>query len=171
MTPFWRHNDVITSSCVQWGQVYAYHMHTQKPVRARVQVFSKLRKSTTLKTQYFLHTVRNSWSIHYSDVIMGATASQITRLTIVFSIVYSDADQRKHQSSASLAFVRWIHRGRWIPRTNGQLRGKCFHLLTSSWSSIKYVGDQESKNFDNYRKVSDISRTKFQNSNVSRLIL
>ena len=39
--------------------------------------------------------------------------------------------QRKHQSSASLAFVRGIHRDRWIPRTKGQLRGKCFHLMTS----------------------------------------
>ena len=48
---------------------------------------------------------------HYVDVIMGAIASQITSLTIVYSIVYSDADQRKHQSSASLAFVRGIHRG------------------------------------------------------------
>ena len=42
---------------------------------------------------------------------MGAIASQITSLTIVYSAVYSDADQRKHQSSASLAFVRGIHRG------------------------------------------------------------
>ena len=42
---------------------------------------------------------------------MGAIASQITSLTIVYSIVYSDTDQRKHQSSASLAFVRGIHRG------------------------------------------------------------
>ena len=49
-----------------------------------------------------------SW--HYSDVIMGTIASQITSLTIVYSNVYSDADQRKHQSSASLAFVRGIHR-------------------------------------------------------------
>ena len=48
---------------------------------------------------------------HYSDVIMGATASQITSLPTVFSTVYSDADQRKHQSSVSLAFVRGIHRG------------------------------------------------------------
>ena len=48
---------------------------------------------------------------HYNDVIMGAIASQITSLTIVYSIVYSDADQRKHQSSASLAFVLGIHRG------------------------------------------------------------
>ena len=39
---------------------------------------------------------------------------------------------KKHQSSASLAFVRRIHRDRWIPRTKGQLRGKCFHLMTSS---------------------------------------
>ena len=42
---------------------------------------------------------------------MGAMASQITSLTIVYSTLYSDPDQRKHQSSASLAFVREIHRG------------------------------------------------------------
>ena len=48
--------------------------------------------------------------LHYSDVIMSAMASQITSLTIVYSTVYSGADQRKHQSSASLAFVRGIHR-------------------------------------------------------------
>ena len=42
---------------------------------------------------------------------MGTIASQITSLTIVYSTVYSDADQRKHQSSAPLAFVRGIHRG------------------------------------------------------------
>ena len=42
---------------------------------------------------------------------MGAIASKISSLTIVYSIVYSDADQRKHQSSASLAFMRGIHRG------------------------------------------------------------
>ena len=48
---------------------------------------------------------------HYNDVTMGAIASQITSLTIVYLTVYSDVDQRKHQSSASLAFVRGIHRG------------------------------------------------------------
>ena len=41
---------------------------------------------------------------------MGTIASQITSLTILNSTVYSGADQRKHQSSASLAFVRGIHR-------------------------------------------------------------
>ena len=43
-------------------------------------------------------------------VIMGAMASQTTSLTIVYSTVYSGADHRKYQSSASLAFVRGIHR-------------------------------------------------------------
>ena len=42
---------------------------------------------------------------------MGLIASQITSLMNVYSTVYSDADQRKYQSSASLAFVRGIHRG------------------------------------------------------------
>ena len=44
----------------------------------------------------------------YCDVKMGTIASQITSLTIVYSTVYSGADQWKHQSSASLAFV-------WVP--------------------------------------------------------
>ena len=51
--------------------------------------------------------------LSYDDVIRSAIASQITSLTIVYSTAYPGADQSKHQSSASLAFV-------WIPRTNGQ---------------------------------------------------
>ena len=52
-----------------------------------------------------------AWNFHYCDVIMSPMASQITSLAIVYSIAYSGTDQRKHQSSASLAFVRGIHRG------------------------------------------------------------
>ena len=44
--------------------------------------------------------------IHYSDVILRAMAFQITNLTVVYSTAYSGADQRKYQSSASLAYVR-----------------------------------------------------------------
>ena len=47
---------------------------------------------------------------HYSDVIMLAMASQVTCVSIVYSAVCSSADQRKHESFASLAFVRGIHR-------------------------------------------------------------
>ena len=75
-------------------------------------------------------------SEHYIDVIMTTMASQITSLTLVYSTVYSDADQRKHQSSASLVFVWGIHRDRWIPHTKGQLRGFFFHLMTSSCLAI-----------------------------------
>ena len=57
---------------------------------------------------------------NYNDVIMNAVASQITSLTIVNSTVYSGADQRKHQSSASLAFVRGIRRWPMDSRTKGQ---------------------------------------------------
>ena len=52
-------------------------------------------------------TMASPRSGHYGDVIMSAMASQITGLTIVYSTVYSGADQRKHQCSASLAFA-WI---------------------------------------------------------------
>ena len=46
---------------------------------------------------------------HYNDVIMTTMVSQISSLTIVYSTVYPGSDERKHQSSASLAFVSGIH--------------------------------------------------------------
>ena len=49
-------------------------------------------------------------SNHYSDVIMGVMASQITGVSIVYPNAYSATDPRKHQSFASLGFVRGIHR-------------------------------------------------------------
>ena len=49
------------------------------------------------------------WKHHYNDAIMSMMASQITSRRIVYSSIYWGADQRKHQSSASLAFVRGIH--------------------------------------------------------------
>ena len=71
---------------------------------------------------------------HYSDVIMITIASQITGVSIVYSADCSGADQRKHQSSASLAIVRETAGDWWILLTKGQWHGKCFHLMTSSWS-------------------------------------
>ena len=56
--------------------------------------------------QYFIF----SGIVHNCDVIMGAMASQITSLMIVYATAHSGADQRKHQSTTSLAFVRGIHR-------------------------------------------------------------
>ena len=50
------------------------------------------------------------WITHCNDDIMGAITSQITSPTIVYSIFNSGANQRKQQSSASLAFVWRIHR-------------------------------------------------------------
>ena len=47
---------------------------------------------------------------HYSGVIMNARASQITSVSIVHPTVYSGANQRKHESSASMTFVRGIPR-------------------------------------------------------------
>ena len=56
------------------------------------------------------HNRARTMCTHYKDVIMRAMVSQITGVSIVCWTVCSGADQRKHQSSASLAFVRGIHR-------------------------------------------------------------
>ena len=69
-----------------------------------------------------------------NEFIMGSMASQITSLMIVYSTVYLGVDQRKHQSSASLAFVRGIHRWPVNSPQKGPVTRKCFHLMTSSCS-------------------------------------
>ena len=63
---------------------------------------------------------------HYSDVTMSAIASQITGVTIVYSTVCSGADQRIHQSSSSLAFVRGIHRSPVTSPHKGPVTRKMF---------------------------------------------
>ena len=74
--------------------------------------------------------------LYYCDVIMGTTASQITSLTIVYLTVYSGTDQRKHQNSASLAFVRGFHRWPVISPHKGPVTRKLFPFddVIMSWS-------------------------------------
>ena len=90
-----------------------FHCSTKTRRNIMINNYSEIEKAIGKSdpfVQRMIHTIRNGWS-HYGDVIMGTIASQITSLTIVYSTVYSGAYQRKHQSSAPLAFVRVIHRG------------------------------------------------------------
>ena len=67
----------------------------------------------TLRSFYEIALRSMAWDLtdnHYSDVKMSTMASQITGVSIVYLTISSGADQRKHQSFASLAFVRGIHR-------------------------------------------------------------
>ena len=68
------------------------------------------------------------------DAIMGTMASQITSLTIVYSIVHSGADQRKHQSSASLAFCEGNSPVTGEFPHKWPVMHTFFHLMTSSWA-------------------------------------
>ena len=91
-----------------------------------------------------LHLVSKhaSWWVtlfHYSDVIMGVMVSQITVILIVYSTVCSGADQRKHQSSTSLAFVRGNHWWQMNSLLKGPVMWKRFAcedtiMSVSKWS-------------------------------------
>ena len=51
---------------------------------------------------------------------MGAVASQITSLTIVYSTVYTDADQENIKAPRHWPLCGEFTGDQWIPRTNGQ---------------------------------------------------
>ena len=74
--------------------------------------------SNTINTKYgfYLFDIKR----YYSDGIVGGMASQITSLTIVYSTVYSGADQRNDQISASWPLWGEFTADRWIPLTKGQ---------------------------------------------------
>ena len=77
---------------------------------------------------------------HYNDVIMSAMASQITSLTIVYSIVYSGTDERKHPvtsefpaqraSNAGNISIWWRHHANEANREN---MGKSVTLIHQNW--------------------------------------
>ena len=78
-----------------------------------------------------------SQGINYNDAIISAMASQITSLTVVYSTVYPGVDQRKHQSSTSLAFVRGIHRSPANSLHAGPVTRKVFPFV-----DVIMVGDE-----------------------------
>ena len=101
-----------------WATVYAFIRHPCMFMSTEF-LFEKRIRLVTIDLSYFrltyhTHDIQQECSglatdsPHYCDVLLGANTSQITSLSIVYSTVYSD--QWKHQSSASLAFVRGIHR-------------------------------------------------------------
>ena len=75
-----------------------------------VREFKMRPKFYILSSCAVCNIVQHCTTIHYNDVKMSEMASQITSLTIVYPSVYLGADQRKHQSSPWLAFVRGIHK-------------------------------------------------------------
>ena len=73
-------------------------------------------------------------NFHYNDVVISAIASQITSLTIVYSPLYSGADQRKHQSSASLALVpvnspQNLNRNLFVSILTGRMAHRLLRIL------------------------------------------
>ena len=107
----------------------------------KINWFFRFTPQTTDNSQRINGAVsRSQKHLHYSDVIMGAMAPQIASLTIVYWTVYSGVNQRKHQSSASLAFLRGSHRGpvnsphKWPVYK----RGIYFHVMMS-WCSSDLV--------------------------------
>ena len=130
------HAAVILKTVLEpYGRSMRYWRHTKS--------LSCLLDSWLLKISSLWEGIR----LHYCDVIMGAMASQITSLTTVYSTIHSGADQRKHQSSASLAFGWGIHRWPVNSSHKGPVLRKMFpfddvimdvlslvRLLTNSWT-------------------------------------
>ena len=75
-----------------------------------VTIFLALKHSYDRTLWHSWPSICRPYGTHYRDAIMDGIASQITSLAIVSWTVYADADQRKHLSSASLAFLWGIRR-------------------------------------------------------------
>ena len=135
--------------CLRTEIFYQYisgllHWHSVSVV---ISTLSWKKLGTWVRMFFWVTSMTLNKCHHYNDVIMGTIASKITSLTIVYSTVYSDADQRKHQSSASLAFVRGIHREPMKSPHRGPVI--CFHLMTSSF--VLWIFRRTSKKTSKFR--------------------
>ena len=117
MIPMWCHNNVPAEDGDSFEHAYwdihhvLLHARVQQDTwRTRFAAIPLGWKQKNRRCTSLIHSARTEMADHYSDVMMGAMASKSTSLTIVYSTVCSD--QRKHQGSASLVFVRGIYR--WL---------------------------------------------------------
>ena len=94
-------NTCTEHSCFLWILALECHSKLAGPKTTLINTVSNCKRKVDLKIQI---------AIHYSDIIMSAMASEITRPAIVCLGAYSGADWRKRQSFASLAIARGIHR-------------------------------------------------------------
>ena len=151
----------------------------------------KIRNTLDVKFEYFFQSRKRIWNCtqnsdcfvqaspcfewamrsfkgdysHYTDVTMSPMSSQITSLGIVYSTVYSGADQRKHQSSASLAFVRRIHRGPVNSPHKRPVTRKMFpfddvimwYMKTVMWSHPIWWADPLDFTFEQFTSKSQFS--------------
>ena len=106
-----------------WSSVILCNQNTLQVYSPRISVPSHQWPCSPL-----MPPCRETRYIHYCDVIMSALASQITRVSIVCPTACSGLDQRKHQSSTSLAFVRGIHRSPGNSPHKGPVTRKMFPL-------------------------------------------
>ena len=120
--------------------IFAHDKYDTRPIYA-VNACAKFvlmtRKWNTTKWNF-----NHAGNVHYSDVIMSTMASQITGVLIVCLNVCSVADQRKHQSSMSLAFVRGIHWWQVNSPHKGPVTWKMFPFddVIMEWKSSDEMG-------------------------------
>ena len=145
---YWLHHRFIANSCdLVWSHFGVVWLNIHQMFKcSNTKHFEYVFDGYTTLSKWRYSTVfgdiMNTLPIHllhYSDVIMSTMASQITNLTIVYSNVYTGTDPRKHQSSASLAFVRGIHRSSVNSHHRGPVTQKMFafdDVIMSEWTCV-----------------------------------
>ena len=134
---------MIHWAIINWTNIPSFNTHATIQRLVKIMI---ILLSTSVSFQPLL----------YSDVITSATASQITCVSIVYSTVCSGADQIKHHSSASLAFVRGIHRRPVNSPHKGPVTRKMFPfddvimaclVADLSWRPYRYLSLNFSRSF------------------------
>ena len=137
------------SSKLQFSWFTKLQLHTQQ--KSRIIILWRIFVMKTHHTLFNPMYIFSSFMLlHYNDVIMTTIAPQITSLTVVYSTVYWDANQRKHQSSASLAFVRGIHRGPVNSPHKGPVTRKMFPFDDVIMCFVSQIVTHMSQKYDTH---------------------
>ena len=138
----------IWKYCLHSFGHFAYALH--QALIMYIHTRSKIGYECTCRCHSIWQCQASHW--HYSDVIMSTMVYQITSLMIVYSTVHPGTEQRKHQSSASLAFVRGIHRSPVNSPHKGPVMRKMFPfddiIMAGSIYMSWWLGDSKAMETD-----------------------
>ena len=106
---------IFRSNSKFFGQFHRSNLMGTDPIATKFCTYQEL-----VYTKFRFDRIGTIENTHYNDVIMDEMASQITSLTIVYSILYSGADRRKQKVPRHWPLYGEFTGDWWIPRTNGE---------------------------------------------------
>ena len=164
---------VIKSTMWEGFRVYLWYLHFVSDLTQIVKHWGRNAYAISLRPGDLLFTSGVAFALHWRhhgrDSVSNHQPHDYFTQPFIQTQIKENITAPRHWPlcGESLAFVWGIHREPVNSRTNGQWRGKCFHLMTSSWvTMVTYCQHQHPLKHTRVNFISNIRTFSFRKKEI-----